>query len=992
MANTTAIEGNIETNIRSQTKEVSGKITDETGQPLVGVTVSVVGTTTSTSSNKDGNYNLTVPESAKTLSFTLIGYELQQVDIGTSNVVDISLKSSTDALEEVVVVGYGTRKRSDVTGSVTTISEESLRAVPVTGAQQMLQGRAAGVQVVQGGNKPGAGATVRVRGRRSIQANNDPLYVIDGIPITGGINDINPNDIVSMDVLKDASATAIYGSRGANGVIIVTTRRGTAGRTSVNYNNYVGWSNIMRHMDIMNGEEFAEYKREAFRAIGQYDDSDPDADKNSGIFDEDELRSIQNGTYADYPRLMVKTGHIQNHELSINGGSEKTQFNVSFGFFDDEGIIPGQDFTRYNTRVNLDHQINDVFKIGTSMLGTYSDRNGMDVNPYNLALNYNPLGMPYDDEGNLVFLPMSDGQRSNPLFDVQPGNVINRNRRFRLFTSIYGEAQITKDLKFRLNFGPDLIHNRTGNFRGSMTNGRRLSDPTASHGEDLVLNYTWENILTYDKEIFDGHRLDVTGLYSVQTRRIEASGADVLGVPVESMEYYNLGQASQISSVSSNYENWAILSYMGRINYALKDKYLFTLTGRYDGSSRFALGHQWGFFPSAAFAWNVINEDFLQNAESLSNLRFRLSYGETGNTAIDPYQTQGLLARTSYDFGGGAAFGYRPNTIRNNKLRWETTASANAAIEFGFFNNRLSGSLEVYQATTRDLLLPRVLPITGGFRSILENVGSTRNRGIEFSLSTVNFESPNKDGFTWSTDLNLSHNKEAILELSQGKVDDIGNSRFIGEPITVFYDYEKIGIWQAGQEEEARKFASAVGQIRVADNNGNGQLDPDDRKILGTEIPYLTVGFNNRFSYKQFDLSVLAFGQFGNMIKSFAHEGLLMALQGRYNNLNVDYWTPNNPDATHPQPNANQEKPFFNSTLWYYDGSFIKIRNINLGYNFSENIAKKIRAQSLRVYFMAQNPFVFSSYVSKHNGIDPEAPINDTPLARQFMVGLNVRF
>lgn len=980
-----------------QSISIRGRVSESgTDAGLSNVTVQVKETNQAVSTDENGVYTLQNVDPNATLVFTSIGYTMIEVAVQNRQVVDVELVASASNLDEVVVVGYGTQKRGDITGSITSISEQSLREVPVTNAQQMLQGRAAGVHVVQGGNKPGDGPTVRVRGRRSIQANNDPLYVIDGIPITGGINDINPDDIISMDVLKDASATAIYGSRGANGVILITTRRGESGRTSVNYNNYVGLSTILRHLDVMDGEQFAEYKREAFRAAGQYDDSDPNPDVNSRIFDDAELYSIANNRYADYQRLMLRTGSIQNHELSVQGGAPNTQFNMSFGFFDDQGIIPGQDFTRYNTRINVDHTIAERFKIGVSTLGTYSTRNGIDVNPYFLAVNYNPLGYPYDDEGNLVFLPMTDGIRSNPLFEIEPGNIINKEKRFRLFSSVYGEAEITDGLKFRVNFGPDLVHRRKGDFRGSLTNGRRFGAPTANHEEDLVLNYTWENILTYQKPLFDGHNLDVTGLYSVQTRTLESSGAKVLGLPVESLEYYDLGQASQINEVGSAYEKWAILSYMGRVNYSINDKYLFTLTGRYDGSSRFAPGHQWGFFPSAAFAWNMINEGFLENAETVSNLRLRLSYGETGNTAIDPYQTQGLLTRTFYDWGGNPAFGYRPNTIRNNQLRWETTSTANLGIDFGFFNNRLSGAVEVYESITRDLLLERVLPFTSGFGVVLENVGSTRNRGIEFSLSTVNIESKRSRGFEWTSDFNFTANREAILELSQGKVDDIGNNRFIGQPITVFYDYEKAGIWQLGEDEQARQFASAVGQVRIRDTNGNGQIDPDDRVILGTDIPSFTLGFSNRFSYGGFDLSFLAFGQFGNMIASDIHDGPLFALAGRFNNVNVDYWTPTNPTNAYPQPNANQERPFFNSSLRYFDGSFVKIRNINLGYNFSSKVANSLRMQSLRVYFMAQNPFVFSSYMSKHNGLDPETDRerNDinTPLARQFMLGLNVRF
>lgn len=981
----------------AQAVQVSGQVTAADGNPITGVSVTIRGSSAGTVTDAGGKFSISASPS-QVLVFSFVGYKTKEVTVRDSRQLAIQLEAADNSLNSVVVIGYGSQKKSDVTGAIVSLQEKTLREVPVTNPSQMLQGRAAGVYVLNTGNKPGDGVAVQIRGKRSFNAGNDPLYVIDGIPITGGLNDINPGDIESMDVLKDASATAIYGSRGANGVIIITTKRGKLGRTNVNYNGYYGISKIARYADLMNGEQFAEYKRESRRAVinpatGKplYDDSDPDAD--SKLFEAVELQSIREGTYTDYQRLMIKQGHSQNHEININGGSNTTKFNVSLGYYQDKGIIPGQDFKRYTTRVNLDQSLGKRFKVGISTLGSYSVRNGQDVNPYGQsadfgALTENPLGKAYDSTGALIFLPTSDGLRSNPLSELVPGAVINRAKRFRLLTNIYGEAEILDGLKFRTSFSPDLAQNHLGNFRGRYTNVRRLGDPSASTGEDFSYDYTWENLLTYKKKI-SKHGFDITGLYSIQSHSRDSSGASVTGLPVEAMEYYNLGAASVINGVGSLYENWTILSYMLRINYTFDNRFLLTLTGRADGSSKFAAGNRWGYFPSIALGWNILNEGFMMNNNLFSVLKLRASYGKTGNEGIAPYQTNGLLLRTQYDFDGTAAFGYRPSSIPNTNLKWENTASLNFGIDFGILSNRISGSIEVYQSKTTDLLLPKLLPISGGFQSVLTNIGSKRNRGIELTLSTQNIVSPSKKGFEWSTDLNLFANKEEIIELSQGKVDDVGNLLFIGQPATVYYDFQKTGIWQLGQDDEAKANGSIVGGIKVADLNKNGVIDPGDRKILGNDVPKLTGGMTNRFSYRGLDLSIVMFARFGNMIRSPYH-GSFRFLSGRVNQYNINYWTPANPTNDYPRPNVNQESPIYGSTLSYMSGSFVKIRNITLGYNLPRKLIEGIHAEGLRVYLSVQDPFVFAPFVSKYNGIDPEFPTTSTPPVRRFLLGLNL--
>ncbi len=987
---------------------LSGTVVDEKGNGLPGVTIQVKGTTVGTGSEANGKYSLKLPAGATAVVFSYVGMAPQTVSVAGRSQINVTLKDDIRALDDVVVVGYGTQKKSQTTGAISSVSAQQIMALPVTNARQALQGRAAGVDVIQSGSTPGGGATVRIRGRRSINASNDPLYVVDGIPLASGIDDINPQDIASLEVLKDASATAIYGSRGANGVVLVTTKRGTAGKAVVSYDAYYGLSNPLSRVDVFNGAQFAEYKRESRRAIGAYDDTDPvAADKK--LFSAVELDGIAQGRSIDYQSYLLRTGTIQSHQVGVSGGSEKTQFSLSGNFFQDKGIIKTTDFTRYSFRINIDHKINDRIQVGTSTFGVYSLNNGADspnndnlsglyggggFHPYGGALLEDPLGQPYDDQGNLIFLPTTDGLRSNPAAEVVPGANVAETKTIRLFNSIYGTWKIADGLQYRLNFGPDLTSQHFGRFTGRFTNVRRGGGPTARLEEGQHFNYTLENIITYNKVFKQVHTLGITALHSVQRDRNERSFIDVLGVAAESQWFYNLGQASTFNAPGSDLSTWSLQSFMGRVNYDYKNRYLFTLTGRYDGSSRFGTNNKYGFFPSVAVGWNLSEESFFQRVGWLDQLKLRASYGAIGNTGINPYQTQSLLSRTTYAFGSNSAYGYRVNTIGNDDLKWETTTTGNAGLDFSFWKGRLSGSVEAYQADTRDLLLYDQLPISNGFDRVLRNVGHTRNRGVEVSLTTVNVAAAN--GFRWSTDLQFTRNRESIIELFNGKVDDIGNQRFIGQPLQVYYDYEKLGIWQTSEADDAKKFGQVPGQIKVKDQNGDGKIDAvNDRVIVGNTIPKWAGGITNRFEFKGIDFSFFVYARVGNTIRSEFHTSY-NNLFGRYNNLNVDYWTPANPTNDFPRPNTNQEFPIYGSTLQYFDGTFVKVRNVNLGYSFAPALYGKLKLSGLRVYASVQQPFIFAKYRSKYKGIDPETTdvvnADQTPSVRQFTFGLNAKF
>lgn len=981
--------------VSAQDKAVTGVIVSgQDNSPLPGVTVVLKSTTVGTTTDENGKYTINVAGSNSVLVFSAVGFVTQEVTVGNRSTINVTLGEDLKSLSEVVVVGYGTQKKSQLTGAISSVGAREIGELPVTNARQALQGRAAGVDVNQAGSKPGSAPQIRIRGRRSFNASNDPLFVVDGIPLSGGIDDINPNDIASMEVLKDASSTAIYGSRGANGVVIVTTKRGTAGKTTVSFDSYAGVNQALGRIDVMDGAQFAEYKRESRRAVNAYT-------TDAALFEPVELESIQLGRSTDYPSALLRTGSIQSHQVSVSGGTEKTVFNISGNFFKDKGVVKNQDFTRYTFRVNLDHKINDKVKVGTSTFAVYGERNGENFNPLGGALAENPLGVPFDAEGNLIFLPTQDGLRTNPYAEIVPGAVIDERKNYRIFNSIYGEWDIVKGLKYRFNFGPDFDIDRYGRFFAPQTNARREAPAAGSISNQLRFNYTVENILTYTKQFNQVHNLNVTALQSYQKDNFESSGINVTGIPASSQQFYNLGSASQVGGVGTNLVEWALLSYMARVNYDYKEKYLLTATIRADGSSRFGANNKFGYFPSVAVGWNMSNEPFLQNVSWLDMAKLRLSYGSTGNQAINPYQTQPLLSRTSYAWDNNAAFGYRPGTIGNPDLRWESSATANLGLDFSLFRGRISGAFEYYQTNTTDLLAPQPLPNSTGFGGFTTNIGETQNTGLELSLTTVNID---KGGFRWNTDLMFTRNREKIVSLANGKVDDVAAGRFIGQPLSVVFDLKKIGIWQTNEADQAARYQSRVGEIKIEDLNGDGIINGDDRQILGSAVPNFVAGMTNRFEYKGIDLSFFLYARAGQFITSNFHQGN-NSLAGRYNNLDIDYWTPNNPTNEFPRPNVNQESPRYSSTLRYFDGSFLKVRNINIGYNVPSNIAAKLGMTSLRIFSSIQQPFIFSEYRTKYKGIDPEVELDNgnsnanqginsdlAPATKIFTFGINARF
>ncbi|WP_374759639.1 SusC/RagA family TonB-linked outer membrane protein [Dyadobacter chenhuakuii] len=1023
------------THVFSIDKSVSGKITSsEDNTPIPGVSVVLKGSRSGTNTDADGNFKIDVPDNGAVLVFSSVGFITQEVAVGAKSVVDIKLESDMKALSEVVVVGYGSQKKSQTTGAISSVSAKQISEMPITNIGQAMQGRVAGVDVSQSGSKPGSTPKVLIRGRRSFNAGNNPLYVVDGIPlagdrnelmsvrpfdfVSGGYEDMNPNDVASMEILKDATATAIYGARGANGVVLITTKRGesTKGKTTVSYDTYVGVTDALDKIRLFSGPEFAEYMRESRRGIASgsiYKDANGnpvpsgqvDAFADSKLFEAVELDGIAKNRTTDYQDMILRQGFQQNHSVGVQGGNEKTQFYISGGFFRDKGISEGLDYTRTSLRANIDHNINSRVKVGISSYLMYSVRNGKDLNPYGFTLNQNPLGRAYDDAGKLIFAPTNDALLTNPLAEIVPGAQVDERKKYRIFNSLYTEVKIIEGLKYRINFGPDFAVERGGRFIGAQTNARKGGDPQASIYNQFGFNWTLENIVTYNKTFAAKHNLGITALHSVQRENFEANTISVQGVPAETQQFYSVGNANAVLGVGSVLIPWTLNSYMARINYDYADKYLVTVTARRDGSSRFGENTKYGTFPGVALGWNISNEPFMKSVSWLDLLKLRVSYGSVGNQGVAPYQTQGLLGRTIYAWDNTPAYGYRPNTIGNPDLRWESSATKNVGIDFSFIKGRVQGSLELYETNTTDLLLSDQLPASIGFNAVTRNVGETRNRGIELGVSTINVNA--KNGFKWTTDFQFTKNTEEIISLYNGAVDDLGNKWFIGYPLSEFFDYKKAGIWQTNEADAAKSYGSRVGQIKVADVNGrsadgqltgqpDGKINADDRQKLGSDVPDWSGGITNRFNFKGFDLSFFIYARQGQMIISGFHRDN-NALAGRYQQMYVDYWTPNNPTNEFPQPNKDQEFPVNNQAIIYYDGSFVKIRNINFGYTFTNNLTKKLGLESLRLFASIQQPKIWSKYRSKYNGVDPETSETTigsgvTPATRVSTIGLNVKF
>ena len=996
----------------AQNITVKGIVKDNLGESVIGANVTEKGTTNGMITDLDGNFSLTVQKNA-TLVISYIGYVTQEIAIKGNTNLNIILKEDSKALEEVVVIGYGTARKSDVTGSIASVGGDKLQEMPSTNITYALQNRVAGVDMTQTSSQPGATMQIRIRGTRSLTASNDPLVVLDGIPFMGNLSDINPGDIKSMDILKDASSTAIYGSRGANGVILITTNRGAQGTPAkFTYNGYVGAKSVFSKYPMMDGPKYAEMRKYAGKFENSLDESD---DMNT-----------------DWQDLLYRTGMVNSHDVSVAGGTNNGSYSFGAAYYKDQGVIPTQNYTRYSLRGSFDQGVGKYFRFGLTTNSNYNVTKGSNIDLYSV-LNNTPLANPYNEDGSLKRTVKLNSQDENfvvtrDVVENLEDSWLNEKKGFGTYNNLFAEVQCpwVKGLKYRVNLGLNYRSTKGGVFTGEGINSSTADTPsTASLEHTETTNWAIENLITYDRT-FGKHQLNIVGMYSAEETVYTKSHIAARDIPAEYLQYYNLGRAE--GTITVNPDNWdyqksGLMSWMGRAMYTYDNRYMLMATVRADASSRLAKGHQWHTYPAVSAGWNIGQESFMDDLEWLDILKVRVGYGQTSNQAVAPYSTWGKLSTRPYNFGPtGYATGYYVSALPNYDLGWEYSSTWNFGLDFTLLGGRLSGTFEYYIQKTSNLLQSVNLPSTSGVSNYVGNVGKTENKGVEFTLNGTILD--NHNGWTWDASINISANRNKLTELASGAERDEANNWFVGHPIDAIYDYEKIGLWQEGDPYlDILEPGGNVGMIKVkytGEYNEDGtpvrQIGPDDRQIISME-PKFTGGFSTRVAYKGFDLNVItAFKCGGKLISTLHHSnGYLNMLTGRRGQVDVDYWTEENTNAKYPKPGGIQsgDNPKYGSTLGYFDASYWKVRNISLGYKFDEQKwLKNFGIQSLRAYVSIQNPFVICSPFHKETGLDPETNSygnenvavtsgiqkrfltvgTNAPSTRNYLFGINLTF
>lgn len=941
--------------VQQTNNKITGVVKDIKGETIIGASILEKGTTNGTISDINGNFTLSVSPNA-TLIVSYIGYKGQEVEAGRSPLT-IILKEDTEVLDEVVVVGYGTVKKSDLTGSVGSIDAATITSSSATNAINAMQGKIAGVNITKNAARPGGTFNIRVRGLSSINNNTGPLWVIDGIPTNENMSDLNPNDIEKIDVLKDASATAIYGSRGANGVIIVSTKRGKKGQFNIQYDGYAGFRVASNLPDMMNHDEYFQWRTDLYTNLGRSTDR-----SNADFFTPEEWKLMDSGNYTDWINQTLRKGLQVSNTITGSGGDENGTFSIGLGQLKEEGTIPGQDYNRYNMHLSINRKVLKNWEIGGKLYFTYSTQNVGSYDVLCSAFRLPYIAYPYDEEGKPRYYVYRHDSVTNPLLGASDDGEIRDKLRYRAMGNLFLQVEPIKGLMLRSQLSPQMLHTRDGFYSGIYArNIGKKENTVATYNTSTYWGYVLDNQVTYTKD-WGAHNFTANVVQTIQYERWESSNQGAKSFPFNT-QWYNLDATplSNVTASGTDYKQRSLASFLGRLQYSWKGKYLFTVSGRYDGSSRLAKGNKWAFFPSAAFAWRVSEEDFMKRFNNLSNLKLRLTYGVTGNDAVAIYGTQDGIAQMYYDFGDNISTAYYKNGLVNKDLTWEKTYEVNLGIDFGFFKNRINGAVDLYQRDAKDLITRRNLPSTSGWAQVWDNVGWVRNRGIEISINTTNIETRD---FSWQTNLVFDTNKNEIMELYGEKRDDVGNKWFIGKSVQVNYDYVFDGIWQTSEATEAAKYGQTPGQVKVKDLDNNGVINADDKKVIGQQAPKWTGSITNTFQYKDWDLSFSIYTQQGAQLKS-SFLSTFMSLEGNYKNLDVDYWTVNNPSNKYPQP-GNRGKYF--EALLYRDMSFVRVGDITLGYNIPKTLLSKINVKDLRIYFTTNNPFTFTSYP----GFDPE--------------------
>ncbi|WP_299666662.1 TonB-dependent receptor [uncultured Polaribacter sp.] len=983
---------------------VSGVVTDDQNNPTPGVTVNIKGTSIGTITDFDGNYQIKV-NNGNIIVFSYLGYKTQEVTYLGQSSINIQLKEDISQLDEVVIIGYGAVKRTDLTGAVASLSAEEITEQKKTDIGQALQGRVAGVDIRSLSNKPGAPLSFDIRGNTAIKPDNyagrdgisdalsddesQPLFVVDGV-FFDDINVLNPSDIQQIDILKDVSATAIYGSRGANGVVIITTKNGIEGRTRFTYDATFGIREATNKPDMFNGAEYVQFVEDVMRSTAWKGLFDPAAgiyptveDYNNLEIDiSQEIRSTNeeadnmvNGRYTDWAKDYRQVAIQTSHNLGMSGGSNGLVYNGTLGYLKDEGVMGIEQFERYNISLSLTKKITDKFTVGLKSYLALAEREEGSRELFRSSLRLAPTVNSRDPEGNIILFPDDqDGRFTNPFYDANGAWRVN-TKSFNVIANVFLSYQFADWVNFKTQFAPSINNSRFGEYRGLLTKDAR-NEPErirSIYNTTFRTSYTWDNIADFNFNIFEGHQLNATLVSSLYYNQAEGSAIETRDFDTDAYLFYNTSAGLDVRNNDSRFSKVTLASFTGRLNYNIQNKYLFTATGRYDGSSKLALGNKWAFFPSAAIAWKASEEEFLKNVSWLNNLKFRITYGEAGNdSSASPYQSLALITGADYLFGDEITNGIQITGLNNADLAWERSKEFNFGLDAGVFDNRVRLAFEIYNKNTEGSIFDRELSrITGFANGAVGNYGSVKNSGFEITLNTTNILT---DDFKWVTSLNFSRNKNEILRLDGERDEEpFGNHGrlIVGEAVDAIYGYEKIGIWQLEEAAEALSYGYFPGEEKYRDQNSDGILNADDQVVIGQVSPDWTGGMTNTFSYKNFDFSFQIYTRQG----SFGHSEFYNNFvpwqndDAKFNKLDLDYWTPNNPNSQNPALEYGAT-----GNNYYTEFDFVRVGNIGLGYQFPQTLLEKFKMSSFRLTLDIQNPFTFTDYA----GPDPETGLQNS--------------
>jgi TonB-linked SusC/RagA family outer membrane protein len=947
-----------------QQKSVSGKVTDTTGSPLPGVTIVVKGTTIGIVTDIDGNYSITkVPENA-TLQFSFVGMKTQEIAIGNKTIINVTLTEDNIGIEEVVAIGYGTARKADLTGSVVSVNAEKLKATINTNLALTLQGVVPGLEVTSSSYSAGANQILTIRGENSMSASNAPLIILDGIPYDGNLNDINPEDIGSINVLKDASASAIYGARSSNGVILITTKEGSSGKPRVSFTHTSGIASIAHKVDMQNGEQYIKGLQEYWRFNGTiYNDP-------LQVLQSNEHPNYQAGIEIDWIDHAYRKAYTQDDQISISGGTDKTSYYNSIGYHYQEGLAMNDQYKRFTILSNVSHNPTDWLEVGTKLQFTRSDYGGTSPALSNI-LAMSPYGNVYEADGSYDFYPVDPKTYFISPFanidatndDIRTGGIING---YALFKPLKG-------LSYRLNLGFNINGMDMGSYYPKTTQSGKSVGSYGTITNDNNFRSTFENILNY-KHTAGAHSLDLTGLYSREKTQASQSYSYGRGF-VSDAPLYHFMESASTKDISSGFRETSIESLMGRLTYDFNKLYYLTLTVRRDGYSGFGANNKYGTFPSGSVGWNISDQEFFKSSSALefiSFLKLRFSYGLNGNMAIPPYRTLDSFSSMPYVYGDNSntQTGFRNSVIGNPGLKWENTESANIGLDFGILKNRISGTIELWKSNSNNLLMQQSVPVMNGYLSVWNNVGELGNKGIELSLNTVNMI---KGNFSWNSYFNFSSSKDEILTLASGATKDLANLWIVGERLNINYNYLRDGVWQLGQEDEianSPQKGEKPGSARIKDINNDGKLNDADRVVQGSPTPKWRAGLTNEFKYKGWTLSMLFNAVWGNRMENSFLDPITWTPANNGNFPDVDYWSPENP--ANYTPSAGYQNPY--RLFFYEDASYVRIKDVKLSYNFSpKGILETWGMDNLQFSLSCWNLYTFTNWI----GWDPEQPIGE---------------